>query len=109
MGAFDEENMVAKTAEKRIEFLKKNIVSQMMTDDADYSSALDNIKNSITHDNLLVAWLPIIRYNGIVHTADVELTSDEIKAELDTGSIVIIYAPTKNNNKLKWKSKIIKQ
>ena len=109
MGAFEEENMIAKTAEKKIEYLKQNIVSAMMNDGMNYSSTLDDILALITHDNLLVAWLPIIRYNGDVYISDVELTSNEIKLELDAGSIVIIYAPIKNNNELRWKSKIIKK
>lgn len=107
MGAFDEEYMVAKTVEKKEKYLKDNIVIKMMTDDIDYTSAFNDIFTLLNHDNLLVAWLPIIRYDGEVYTADAELTSDEIKEQLDVGSVVIVYAPTKENNKLEWRCKII--
>jgi hypothetical protein len=107
MGAFDEEYMVGKTVEKKIEYLKQNIVSKMQSEGIDYSSAFNNIFALLNHDNLFVAWLPIIKYDGKVYTADAELTSDEIKEQLDAGCVVIVFAPTKENNKLEWKCKII--
>ena len=103
---FSEDYLIAKTVENKKEFLKGNILNAKNFDFNDFSQAFHDMNELLTNTNLLVVCLPIFKYNGDTHFVNTSLDLDEIKKQL-AGSVVIVYAPTKENNKLEWKCKII--